>query len=237
VKRVSFLGTGTPLANVSKMHALSKRRLVSAAGTAAMTVGLFVVPTSLANAAHSSSVSLATQAPENAQDEPADEQPTEPALPVSEAPSTIRWTAQGGMGPTVGFNGTAFGRLIMDGQYRLFGADVGPAVGPMLHVLFGRNRSGLQLGPIFVWELFLADPNNIRIYVGPLIATGYGMERYDDVIVTFRHYWYLTLGGQARAMFNDRIGAFVRPINFDISAGTGGAQAAWSFAAGVSLDF
>jgi hypothetical protein len=107
----------------------------------------------------------------------------------------------------------------------------------MLHVLFGKNRSGLQVGPSFVWELFLADPNNIRLYVGPLVATGYGMERYDNVIVSFRHYWFLTVGGQARAMFNDRVGAFVRPVNFDISAGTGGAQGAWSFAAGVSVDF
>ena len=216
------------------MHAPAKQRTGSVLGAAVLALGLFAVPAQNANAGQHS-----FEPQDDSQDDPREDPQAEEAaaLPSSDAPATVRWTLNGGLGPTVGFNGVAFGRLIMDGQYRLFGADVGPAVGPMLHVLFGKNRSGLQLGPSFLWELFLADPKDIRIYVGPFIATGYGMERYDSVIVSFRHYWFLTLGGQARAMFNDRFGAFVRPLNFDISAGTGGARGAWSFAAGVSVDF
>ncbi|MGB1698899.1 MAG: hypothetical protein ACPHRO_03020 [Nannocystaceae bacterium] len=163
----------------------------------------------------------------------------EAELPESEAPDAVRWTINGGLGPDVWFRGpVTTGRLAFDGQYRIFGSDAGPAVGPMLHFNFRQRTFGLQLGAIFMWEMFLADPKDIRIYVGPLAATGYGMmsSRFGGVTAV-RNYWFLTLGGQARAMFNEKFGAFVRPINFDITAGNGGAMGAWSFIAGVSLDF
>ena len=160
------------------------------------------------------------------------------SAPSSNAPTAVKFTLNAGIGPTVGFGGGALGRLAFDGQYRLFGSDAGPAIGGMIHLLFGQNTFGMQLGPIFMWEFFLADPGGIRIYVGPVAATGYGFQHVSvNGFSGTANYWYLNLGAQGRAMFNDRFGAFIRPLNFDITAGQGGAGGSWSLILGGSMDF
>ena len=72
----------------------------------------------------------------------------------------------------------------------------------------------------------------------PVAATGYGFQHVSvNGFSGTANYWYLNLGAQGRAMFNDRFGAFIRPLNFDITAGQGGAGGSWSLILGGSMDF
>ena len=150
------------------------------------------------------------------------------------------WPANLGIGPNVVLDAnTPFptGRIALDGLYRLQHADAGPAVGLMAHMLFRGSYFGLQLGPIASWDLYLTEVEGIRIYVGPIVGTGYNLTAVDTEFGSVTgHAWFLHLGGQARAMFNETWGAFVRPVSFDVVANDAGAYGHWSWTLGVSYD-
>ena len=161
-------------------------------------------------------------------------------VPSSQAPGSVMASLNLGIGPNVVLDAdTPFptGRIALDGLYRLQRADAGPAVGLMAHMLFRGRYFGLQLGPIASWDLYLTEVEGIRIYVGPIVGTGYNLTTVDtDFGSVTGHAWFLHLGGQARAMFNEKWGAFVRPVSFDVVANDAGAYGHWSWTLGVSYD-
>ncbi len=114
---------------------------------------------------------------------------------------------------------------------------MGPALGAQLPFHFRERIFGLKVGPIFGWDFRVAEPGNMKVYVGPLVSTGYAMTTVTGVNGATGHNWYLTLGGQVRMMFTNRIGAFLRPIDFDVWAGEGGATGFWSLTLGLALSF
>ena len=162
------------------------------------------------------------------------------AVPSSQAPGSVVASLNLGIGPNVVLDAnTPFptGRIALDGLYRLQRADAGPAVGLMAHMLFRGSYFGLQLGPIASWDLYLTEVEGIRIYVGPIVGTGYNLTAVDTEFGSVTgHAWFLHLGGQARAMFNETWGAFVRPVSFDVVANDAGAYGHWSWTLGVSYD-
>lgn len=162
------------------------------------------------------------------------------AVPSSQAPGSVVASLNLGIGPNVVLDAdTPFptGRIALDGMYRLQRADAGPAVGLMAHMLFRGSYFGLQLGPIASWDLYLMEVEGIRIYVGPIVGTGYNLTAVDTEFGSVTgHAWFLHLGGQARAMFNETWGAFVRPVSFDVVANDAGAYGHWSWTLGVSYD-
>jgi hypothetical protein len=152
--------------------------------------------------------------------------------------SSSRPTAvQIGIGPVVGIpGGGVSGRIPLDFQYHFRGGDVGPALGMQLPLNFSRGSLGMHIGPSFVWDFRVAQVGRAKLYLGPLATTGYGFSAATHGGGA-AHFWYLTLGAQFRALWNDKVGLFIRPASFDVLVGNGWAAGGWSFTAGLALAF
>lgn len=147
------------------------------------------------------------------------------------------FAAQLGLGAAVGIpGGGLFGRAPIDFQYHLRGGDVGPAIGAWLPIHFDSGMFGMNLGPMFLWDFRVGQAGNAKLYLGPLAATGYGFSAATHGHGA-AHFWFLTLGAQFRALWNDKVGLFVRPATFDLWVGNGWAGGNWSATAGLALAF
>lgn len=153
-------------------------------------------------------------------------------------PSSARKVAlQLGLGPAVGIpGGGLFGRAPLDVEFHLRGGDVGPAIGAWAPMHFGPGSFGMNLGPVLLWDFRLGQVGAAKLYVAPLAATGYGFTAGTHGHGA-AHFWFLTLGAQLRALWNDKIGLFVRPANFDLWVGNGWAAGNWSATLGLALAF
>jgi len=155
----------------------------------------------------------------------------------SDSSSSRPTAVQIGIGPVVGIpGGGVFGRVPIDFQYHFRRGDVGPALGMQLPFNFSRGSIGMNLGPIFVWDFRITQAGRAKLYLGPLVTTGYGFAAGTHGGGA-AHFWYLTLGPQFRALWNDTVGLFVRPASFDVWVGNGWATGNWSFTAGLALAF
>ena len=145
------------------------------------------------------------------------------------------WSLHAGLGPAVSFGGDVMGRLQFDMEYHFKGGDVGPALGFYVPVNFERRELGLNVGPIFVWDFRIAEAGGGKIYVGPLVASGYGFHAHFRHRFNY-HFWFFHAGGQFRMLWNDNIGFFARPANFEVWAGNV-VVGHWSFVGGLAAAF
>jgi hypothetical protein len=146
-------------------------------------------------------------------------------------------TVQLGLGPVVTIpGGGVYGRIPIDFQVHFRRGDVGPALGLQLPINFARGLFGMHIGPIFIWDFRITRIGRAKLYLGPLATTGYGFATAVGGHGA-AHFWFLTLGAQFRALWNDRAGLFIRPASFDVLVGNGYAAGAWSFTAGLALAF
>jgi hypothetical protein len=145
------------------------------------------------------------------------------------------WTLNLGTGLSVGlpYGGVA-GHFSPDFQYHFFGGDVGPALGAQAHMLFASHLFGMQIGPIFLWDFRVFSDPNAKLYLAPLVSPGYAFATSSGLTA---HFFYMTFGGQFKAVFNDWIGIYVRPIDFQVLAAGGGAVGAWRLTVGVTFNF
>ena len=128
------------------------------------------------------------------------------------------------------------GRLTLDFQYHFRRTDVGPALGAQTHMHFARGLFGMDLGPIFLWDFRLVATRKFKLYIAPLTALGYHFTRITDFDAT-AHGSFMDFGVQLKGIVKDRVGFFVRPANFSVIAGKGGAAGAYAFVPGVALTF
>jgi len=150
------------------------------------------------------------------------------------------WTLNVGVGPSVSLSRfpVAFGRAGLDFQYHFFGGDVGPALGGQFYMHFRPATFGFNVGPIFLWDFRVAEAGNFKLYLAPLVAMGYAFTTYNDSGVHANgHAFFADFGGQLKGVWNDRIGFFVRPVNFSVWAGNGGASGYWTMLLGLTLSF
>jgi hypothetical protein len=163
--------------------------------------------------------------------------PTLAQAAPSDASSSRPWSVQVGMGPMINLeSGGALGKFAPDFQYHFKGGDVGPALGGELHMHFARQLFGMNIGPMFLWDFRVYEAGNFKMYLAPLVAMGYAFTTFTPVNAT-GHAFFMDFGGQLKGMFNDRVGFFIRPINFSMWAGNGGATGFWTLLAGVSISF
>jgi hypothetical protein len=155
----------------------------------------------------------------------------------SDSSSSRPTAVQIGIGPVVGIPGGGVdGRIPIDFQYHFRRGDVGPALGLQLPMNFSRGSFGMHIGPIFLWDFRVGQLGNAKLYLAPLATTGFGFSTGTHGGGSAQ-FWYLTLGGQFRALWRDTVGLFVRPASFDVLVGNGFVAGAWSFTAGLALAF
>jgi hypothetical protein len=152
------------------------------------------------------------------------------------------WSLQFGIGPSVPFRGGAHGRFGFDFQYHFFGGDVGPALGAQAFTLFRPYQFGMNVGPIFMWDLRIVDAGNFKLYIAPFTALGHGFWHWTDGRGPrdrrgrfTRHYFFMDFGAQLKGMWNDRVGFFVRPATFSVWVPY--THGYWTFVGGLSLSF
>jgi hypothetical protein len=144
--------------------------------------------------------------------------------------SSRPWSVPIGAGPMVGIpRGGVLGKFGVDFQYHFKGGDVGPALGGMLHTHFAQHTFGFNVGPIFMWDFRVYQTGRFKLYLAPLIGAGYSFTANDF------HAFFMDLGGQLKGVVNDRVGFFVRPINFSMFAFPGGAAGAWTLFLGITF--
>jgi hypothetical protein len=147
------------------------------------------------------------------------------------------WSLQLGLGPEVGLpSGGVQGKLALDFQYHFRRTDVGPALGLQTHMQFASGLFGMAVGPIFLWDFRVVATKKFKLYVAPLVALGYRFTTIPALDAT-AHGFFMDFGAQLKVVVNDRVGFFVRPANFSLVAGKGGAAGAYAFVAGVALTF
>lgn len=151
---------------------------------------------------------------------------------------TKPWTLNLGLGPNINLeNGFALGKAGADFQYHFKRGDVGPALGAQSNFVFRQNLFGMEIGPIFLWDFrVFADPN-AKLYLAPVVSSGYAFVTFPGVTNATAHAWYMTVGGQFKAVFKDWVGIYVRPADFEVWAGNGGATGFWSMLMGVTFNF
>lgn len=149
------------------------------------------------------------------------------------------WTLNVGMGPSINLeNAGAWGKLGADFQYHFKKGDVGPALGGQINTLFRENVLGMQFAPIFLWDFRIFADAKTKLYLAPVVSTGYAFVSFPGITgAGAGHAWFLTAGGQFKAVFKDWIGVYVRPLDFELWAGNGGATGYWSMVAGVTFNF
>ena len=163
-------------------------------------------------------------------------------------PSADRaWSLHAGFGPVVNFRGGLFGRGSFDMEYHFKRGDVGPALGFYGATNFTTRNAGLNVGPLFAWDFRIHETGNVKLYIGPLAATGYGFHsgwrgRFGGPGrgpggQYFAHFWFLYVTPHFRVLWNDRIGMFARPAGFEVWAGNFGATGHFSFMAGLAAAF
>jgi hypothetical protein len=162
------------------------------------------------------------------------------SLAIVAAPGTDSdrpWSLQLGLGPEVGLPGGGVrGKLALDFQYHFKGTDVGPALGLQTHMHFARGLFGMSVGPIFLWDFRVVAAKKFKLYVAPLVALGYHFTTIPQLDAT-SHAFFMDFGAQVKGLVNDRVGFFVRPANFSVIAGRGGAAGAYAFVAGLAVAF
>jgi hypothetical protein len=161
------------------------------------------------------------------------------------------WSLNAGLGPAVTIpGGGLMGRFQFDMEYHFRGGDVGPALGFYVPVNFTAWSGGMNIGPVFLWDFRIYEKDNVKLYIGPIVATGYGFHsgwygRYwgrGPGPAYIAHFWFLHFGAHFRVLWNDTIGMFARPAGFDVWAGTFGprnpaALGVYSFIAGLTAAF
>jgi hypothetical protein len=148
------------------------------------------------------------------------------------------WTLDAGIGPMVNLQGEgALGKLGLDVHYHFKRGDVGPALGVQFYTHFRANVFGFQLGPIFLWDFRVYRQRNLALYVAPLVALGYSLTGYPGYGGGTDSDFFMDFGGQFKAVFRDRVGFFLRPVNFSLLAGRGGATGFWTLLTGVTVSF
>ncbi len=146
------------------------------------------------------------------------------------------WSLHAGLGPVVSFGGGVMGRLHFDMEYHFKGGDVGPALGFYIPLNFDGHHVGLNVGPVFLWDFRIAEVGSAKLYLGPLVASGYGFHAHTHGGGGAAHFWFLHAGAHFRALWRDRIGFFARPANFEVWAGSF-VTGHWSFIAGLAAAF
>jgi hypothetical protein len=153
--------------------------------------------------------------------------------------SSRPWTVDIGMGPAVNLEGGyALGKAGLDAHYHFKGGDVGPALGGLFYMHFRGGVFGFNLGPMFLWDFRVYEKNKVKLYLAPLVALGYSLTNYHGGYVgDTDHHFFMDFGGQFKTVWNDRAGVFIRPLNFSLIAGKGGATGFWTLIAGLTLSF
>lgn len=155
----------------------------------------------------------------------------------SDSSSSRPVAVQAGIGPVINIpGGGVSGRVPLDFHYHFRGGDVGPGLGLQLPINFSRGSIGMHIGPTFVWDFRIATAGRAKLYLGPLVSTGYGFGAATHGGGA-AHFWFLTLGPQFRALWNDGVGLFIRPASFDVLVGNGWITGNWSFTAGLAVAF
>jgi hypothetical protein len=153
--------------------------------------------------------------------------------------SSRPWTLDIGLGPMIHLEGgTAFGKAGLDFHYHFKGGDVGPALGAQFYMHFRERVFGFNVGPLFLWDFRVYQGGNFKLYLAPLIAAGYSFTSFNaGPVHGASHAFFADFGGQLKGVWNDRVGFFIRPINFSVWAGEGGATGFWTLIAGLTLSF
>ncbi len=153
--------------------------------------------------------------------------------------SSRPWTLDIGLGPQINLEGGgAFGKAGLDFQYHFKGGDVGPALGAQFYMHFREAMFGFNVGPLFLWDFRVFTGGNFKLYLAPLVSAGYSFTSFGGGPNRFEsHAFYADFGGQLKGVWNDRVGFFVRPLNFSVWANEGGAAGFWSLIAGLTLSF
>lgn len=149
------------------------------------------------------------------------------------------WTLNVGIGPMVNLEGEgALGKFGLDFQYHFKRSDTGPALGASFYTHFRGHVFGFQLGPLFLWDFRVYRKDKVALYLAPLVGLGYSLTGYPGTYYggTQSHF-FMDFGGQFKAVFRDRVGFFVRPANFSLLAGRGGATGFWTLLMGVTIAF
>ena len=146
--------------------------------------------------------------------------------------SSEPWSLHAGFGPMVEFDvgPEIHGRASFDMEYHFKGGDVGPALGFYVPQHFNAFEWGMTLGPIFIWDFRAAQSGNVKFYVGPAAATGYGFN-----VAGFDHFWFFYVTPHFRLLYKDFIGFFVRPGG-EVWVGTL-VQGHFSFITGLAFAF
>lgn len=153
--------------------------------------------------------------------------------------SSRPWTVDIGMGPTVNLEFPyALGKAGVDFAYHFKGGDTGPALGGLFYMHFRERTFGFNLGPMFLWDFRVHTGRKFKLYLAPLVALGYSLTNYHggDGSDT-DHHFFMDFGGQLKGVWNDRVGFFIRPLNFSLVAGEGGATGFWTLVAGITMSF
>jgi hypothetical protein len=147
------------------------------------------------------------------------------------------WSLNAGMGPMVNLeSGLALGKLGLDFQFHFRRGDVGPALGAAWWLHFRGHVLGFNLGPMFLWDFRVYAKRKVKLYIAPTITTGYALTGFVPNGGS-RSAFFLDFGGQFKALVNDRVGVFVRPVNFSLWADEGGATGFWTALFGVTAAF
>jgi hypothetical protein len=154
-------------------------------------------------------------------------------------PNGHPWTLNVGVGPTVNLEGAgALGKLGLDFQYHFKRGDVGPALGASFYTHFRAHVFGFQLGPLFSWDFRVHRKDKLALYLAPLVGLGYSLTGYPGSYYGGTDsQFFMDFGGQFKAVFRDRVGFFVRPANFSLLAGRGGATGFWTLLTGLTISF
>jgi len=147
--------------------------------------------------------------------------------------STSRpWTIDIGLGPMINLpGGGALGKAGLDFHYHFKGGDVGPALGGWIYTHFAPGTFGFNVGPMFLWDFRVHSSGRFKLYLAPLIVAGYSYTTYDW------HAFFADFGMQLKGVWNNRVGFFVRPLNFSVWAGNFGATGWWTLIAGLTVSF
>jgi len=153
--------------------------------------------------------------------------------------SSRPWTLDIGMGPMVNLEGgAALGKGGLDFHYHFKGGDVGPALGGQFYMHFRDHVFGFNLGPMFLWDFRVFQGGKFKMYLAPLVALGYSLTNFHGGGFSANsHQFFMDFGGQFKGVWNDRVGFFIRPVNFSVWAGEGGATGFWTLVAGLTLSF
>jgi hypothetical protein len=153
--------------------------------------------------------------------------------------SSRPWTLDIGLGPMINLpSGYAMGKAGLDFHYHFKGGDVGPALGGQFYMHFREATFGFNVGPLFLWDFRVHSSGNFKLYLAPLIAMGYSFTTFGfGGNNAESHAFFADFGGQLKGVWNDRVGFFVRPINFSVWANEGGATGFYTLIAGLTLSF